>query len=191
MLTGGRRLRPTARSSRWFRRLLRGRSRSCGRHVGRVVRCAPCVDATPRVPVRTAIAGAATIRIAEATQRLRPGNATYVVVLNLMVKGKGHALHAHRAYLWRVWLCMCCECGRPEFESLRVCAVSVAALTPHSTLRANRTPCTATRSARAAPPVPGSRLRVPWSRAARRVRGRRRCGLSCRRGRAARGELFA
>ena len=109
MLTGGRRLRPTARSSRWFRRLLRAAlAWAVLDLVGAmsVAWCAPCVDATPRVPVRTAIA--ATICIAEATQRLRPGNATYVVVLNLMVKGKGHALHAHRAYLTAgvVWLCM-------------------------------------------------------------------------------------
>jgi len=111
MLTGGRRLRPTARSSRWFRRLLRAAlAWAVLDLVGAmsVAWCAPCVDATPRVPVRTAIAGAATIRIAEATQRLRPGNATYVVVLNLMVNGNVHALHAHRAYLTAgvVWLCM-------------------------------------------------------------------------------------
>ena len=72
MLTGGRRLRPTARSSRWFRRLRAALAWAVLDLVGAmsVALCAPCVDATPRVPVRTAIA--ATIRIAEATQRLRP-----------------------------------------------------------------------------------------------------------------------
>ena len=55
MLTGGRRLRPTARSSRWFRRLLRAAlAWAVLDLVGAmsVAWCAPCVDATPRVPVR-------------------------------------------------------------------------------------------------------------------------------------------
>ena len=126
MLTGGLRLRRTVRSSRWFRQSFRRSFRRRRAALAwavldlvgamsvtsiwwapcqavldlvgamSVTSCAPCVDATRRVPVRTAIAPPSQPPF---DSHRRAGHtkstalkATYAVdVLNLMVKG-----HAHR-----------------------------------------------------------------------------------------------
>jgi hypothetical protein len=179
MLTGGRRLRPTARSSRWFRRLLRAAlAWAVLDLVGAmsVAWCAPCVDATPRVPVR-----AKPSQPPFASQRPHKdyGPGTRHTWSSSTSWSKGKVMRCMLiARIYGGCGCVCCSVGGlTEFESLRVCAVSVAALTPHSTLRANRTPCTV--------PVPRAPHRQSLGRGcgsrgpAPRVPGRRRW-LSCR-----------